>query len=146
MTPSRVSVLFVALTLLMAMVGGWAGVSYGLRQTRSAPQLDFVLHSKLHLSSAQRDQLAILESEFASARTQYESQMRLANRDIASTITMRHQYDSETQIAIDRMQRAMSGLQQATVKHVIAMRALLSGDQLTQFDRTVNQALADTPP
>jgi hypothetical protein len=40
----------------------------------------------------------------------------------------------------------MIGLQKATVQHVIAMRALLSGDQVEQFDRTVNQALAVTQP
>ncbi len=146
MTPSRISFLFIALTLPVAMIGGWAGVSYGLRQSRSPPQLDSVLHSELHLSSAQRDQLATLEAEFAAERTQYESQMRIANRDIASAITVRHQYDNETQSAIDRLHRAMIGLQQATVKHVIAMRAVLSGDQVAQFDRTVNQALAVTPP
>ena len=146
MTPSRISVLFIALTLLIAMIGGWAGVSYGLRQTRSPPQLDSLLHSGLHLSSAQRDTLATLESDFAAERTQYDAQMRVANKDIASAITVRHRYDSETQDAIDRLHRAMIGLQQATVKHVIAMRAVLSGDQVAQFDRTVNQALAVSPP
>lgn len=146
MSTSRTSALFIALTLLMAIIGGWVGASYGLRHARSAPQLDSVLHSGLNLSSSQRDKLGLLEAEFATARTQYESQMRAANKDIASAITVRHQYDEETQNAIDRLHRAMIGLQQATVKHVIAMRAVLAGDQLAQFDRTVNQALALTPP
>ncbi len=146
MSPSRISVLFIALTLLMATIGGWVGVSYGLRQTRSPPQLDSLLHSGLHLSAAQRDKLATLESEFAAERTRYEAQMRVANKDIASAITVRHQYDNETQGAIDRLHLAMIGLQQATIKHVIAMRAVLSGDQVTQFDRTVNQTLAVSPP
>lgn len=146
MTPSRISVLFIALTLLTAMIGGWVGVNYGLHQARPPQQLDQLLHSELHLSTAQRDKLATLESEFAVERTQYEVQMRLANKDIAIAITVRHQYDHETQGAIDRMHLAMIGLQQATVKHVIAMRAVLSGDQVVKFDSTVNQALAVTPP
>ena len=146
MTPSRISVLFIALTLVIAVIGAWAGVTYGLRQTRPSPQLDSLLHSGLHLSAAQRDKLAKLESDFAAERTRYEAQMRVANKDIASAITVRHQYDSETQGAIDRLHGAMIQLQQATIRHVIAMRAMLSSDQVAQFDRTVNQALAESPP
>lgn len=146
MSPARVSILFIVLTLLIAAIGGWAGVRYGLSQTRSPPQLDSVLHSGLQLSPAQRDRLATLESDFAVERGRYEAEMRGANRDIARAITVRHEYDNEAQSAIDRLHRAMIGLQQATVKHVIAMRAVLSGDQVAQFDWTVNQALAVPPP
>ncbi len=146
MSPSRISVLFIGLTLLTAMIGGWAGVSYGLHHVRPPQQLDELLHTGLHLSGAQLDRLRTLESAFAAERTQYEAQMRVANKDIASAITVRHQYDNQTQDAIDRLHGAMIGLQQATVKHVIAMRAVLTGDQVAQFDRTVNQALAVSPP
>lgn len=146
MSPARSSVLLIVLTFLIGTIGGWAGVRYGLRQTRPPPQLDSMLHSGLQLSSAQRDRLGALEADFAVERSRYEAQMRSANRDIASAITVRHQYDDDAQSAIDRLNRAMIGLQQATVKHVIAMRAVLSGDQVAQFDWTVNQALAVTPP
>ena len=72
--------------------------------------------------------------------------MHVSNQEIATAITVRHQYDSDAKAAIDRLHRAMIGLQQVTVQHVIAMRAVLSSDQVEQFDRTVNQALARAPP
>ncbi len=146
MSASRTSIIVVVLTLLTAMIGGWAGVNYGLRRESAPQQLDQLLHSGLHLSPAQDEKLATLERDFAAKRVAFEAQMRLANRDIASAITVRHHYDEEAQAAVDRLQRAMIGLQQATVQHVIAMRAVLTTDQVGQFDRTVDQVLAVTPP
>ncbi|MDP9082195.1 MAG: periplasmic heavy metal sensor [Pseudomonadota bacterium] len=146
MSGSRTTVLIILLTLLGATVGGWGGVRYGLRQVRAAPQLDQLLHEELHLSRAQDRQLAALEARFAAEREHFEGEMQVANRDIAAAITVRHVYDDPAREAIDRLHHAMIGLQQATVQHVIAMRALLSATQVDQFDHTVNQALAVTQP
>lgn len=146
MSASRTSVIIVLLTLLTAMIGGWAGVTYGLRQAHVPRQLDQMLHEQLHLSAAQNEQLLALETQFAGQRAAFEQQMQGANRDIAAAITVRHAYDAEARRAIDRLHQAMIGLQQASVQHVLAMRALLSPDQAAMFDRTVNQALAVTPP
>lgn len=146
MSASRTSVIFIVLTLLTAVLGGWVGVNYGLRQARAPQQLDPLLHSGLQLSTAQDEQLATLEADFATKRATFEAEMRAANRDIAAAITVRHQYDEDAQGAIERLHRAMIELQKATVQHVIAMRALLSGDQVEQFDRTVDQALAVSRP
>lgn len=146
MSASPTSVLVILLTLLTAVLGGWAGVHYGLHQVSAPQQLDQLLHSGLHLSGAQDEQLATLEADFAAKRATFEAEMRAANRDIARAITVRHRYDEEAQAAIDRLHRAMIGLQQATVQHVIAMRTLLSAEQVDQFDRTVDQALDVTQP
>jgi hypothetical protein len=142
----RNSAIIIALTLVAAALGGWVGVRYGLREAPAPQQLDALLHQRLHLSSAQERQLTVLEADFAVRRREYETQMRAANREIAQAITARHQYDAEAQAAIDHLHRAMMGLQGATVQHVLAMRALLTPDQVPQFDRTVDQALAATAP
>ena len=143
---ARTSAVIIVLTLLAAILGGWVGVHYGLRESHAPQQLDELLHQRLHLTSAQEQQLTALEANFAVRRQEYESQMRSANRDIARAITVRHQLDAEAQAAIDQLHRAMMELQDATVQHVLAMRALLTPDQVQQFDRTVDQALTATPP
>ena len=142
----RYSAIIIALTLVAATLGGWVGVRYGLREAPAPQQLDALLHQRLHLSSAQEQQLRALEADFAMHRREYEIQMRAANRDIARAITGRHQYDAEAHAAIDQLHRAMMALQDATVQHVLAMRALLTPEQVPQFDRTVDQALAATAP
>jgi hypothetical protein len=143
---SRLSVLAIAGTLLTAVIGGWVGVTYGLRHVRPAPQLDDLVHTQLHLSRAQNEKLIALENGFAAQRALFETQIRAANRDIAAAITVRHQYDAGTQEAVERLNNAVMGLQRATIEHVIAMRALLSSDQVSQFDSIVNQALVVAPP
>jgi nickel and cobalt resistance protein CnrR len=143
---ARTAALIIVLTLLGAMLGGWAGVRYALHEARPPQQLDQLLHQRLHLSSEQEQQLSTLEAGFAQRRREYETQMRTANQDIGRAITVRHRYDPEAQAAIDRLHRAMMELQDVTVQHVLAMRALLTPDQMQQFDRTVDQALAVSPP
>lgn len=145
-SPGRTSVVIIVLTLVGAMLGGWAGVRYGLREGRAPQQLDELLHHRLSLSAAQVQQLSALEADFAARRTGFESQIRATNRDIAAAITVRHTYDAEAQAAVDRLHRAMMQLQEATIQHVIAMRALLTPDQVQQFDQTVEQALAAGQP
>jgi len=146
MSGSRLSVIIIALTLATGMIGGWAGVTYGLHHERASQQLDQLLHTQLHLSHAQDAKLETLELDFAAKRAQFEADMLIANRDIARAITVRHQYDEDARAAIGRLHHAMIGLQEATVQHVIAMRALLSSDQVDLFDRTVDQALAVAQP
>ena len=142
----RNSVIIIALTLVAATLGGWAGVHYGLREAHAPQQLDALLHERLRLSSAQEQQLQTLEADFGVRRRDYETQMRAANQEIARAITGRHRYDAAAHAAIDQLHRAMMELQDATVQHVLAMRALLTPDQVPQFDRTVDQALAAAPP
>jgi hypothetical protein len=48
-------------------------------------------------------------------------------------------YDPEAEAATDRLHRAMMELQDGTVQHVFAMRALLTPDQVQQFDRTADR-------
>jgi len=142
----RTSAVLIVLTLLAALLGGWAGVRYGLREARAPQQLDELLHQRLHLSSAQDQQLTALEADFVVRRREYETQMRAANKDIARAITVRHLYDAEAQAAIDQLHRAMMELQVATIQHVLAMRALLTPNQVQQFDQTVDQALTVGQP
>jgi Spy/CpxP family protein refolding chaperone len=143
---ARTPVVIIVLTLLGAILGGWAGVRYGLHEPRAPRQLDELLHRRLHLSSAQEQQLSVLEADFAVRRAEYELQMRAANQDIGRAITVRHRYDAEAQAAINQLHRAMMDLQIATVQHVLAMRAMLTREQVWEFDQTVNQALAVSPP
>lgn len=143
---ARTSAAIIVLTLLAAMLGGWVGVRYGLREGRAPPQLDELLHHRLHLSAAQAQQLTALEQEFAARRAELETRMRAANREIAGAITVRHSFDSEAQTAVDHLHRAMMELQEATIRHVLAMRAVLTPDQVQEFDQTVDQALAVGQP
>lgn len=128
-------------TAIAAAVGGWLGVRYGLRSVDTEQRLDQMLHKELHLSSEQERRIASLEASFAARRGVLEGQMRAANRDLAQAISVRHSYDVAARQAMDRLHAAMMELQEASIEHVLAMRAVLTPAQAEQFDRTVNQVL-----
>lgn len=137
----RTSIAIIFCTLFAAAVGGWVGVRYGLRQAGTEHRLDQVLHHELQLSSEQERRMALLETAFAARREALEAKMRAANQDLAQAITVRHSFDLDARQAVDRFHGAMMELQEATIEHVLAMRAVLTPGQAQQFDRTINKAL-----
>ena len=71
--------------------------------------------------------------------------MEAANRDLAAALRERHAYGPEARKAIDRFHAAMGQLQEATIEHVLAMRAVLTPEQAARFDKTISEALASDP-
>jgi Spy/CpxP family protein refolding chaperone len=145
-SPSRATLVIIVCTLIAAAVGGWIGVRYGMRDVTAEQQLDQLLHRKLGLSAVQQHQIAELETAFAARRSALEGQMRAANRDLAAAIAVRHHYDQAAKEAIGRLHGAMMDLQEASIEHVLAMRAVLTPVQTQQFDRTISEALTDGAP
>jgi Spy/CpxP family protein refolding chaperone len=140
MTLARTAWIVILFTLLAAAGGGWAGIHYGLRETR-APNLDEFLHHKLELTADQDKQIASLETEFAARRKALDQEMRAANRELADTILKEHVYGVGAKAAIERFHTAAAALQEATIMHVLAMRAVLTPEQAQRFDTAVSEAL-----
>ena len=67
--------------------------------------------------------------------------MRAANVDLAEAIITEHAYGSKARQAVDRFHRAMSALQEDTIRHIFAMRAVMTADQAHRFDVLVAKAL-----
>ena len=141
--------MFLAMLVVTAFAGGlagWAGVEYGLHRTAVQDDLDTVLHRDLNLTGDQESQIAKLENTFAKDRAAYQTEMRAANRDLARALTEANPNDPEIERAIHRFHAAMAALQMRTVKHVLAMRSVLTPDQARIFDTTVDKTLgADRP-
>ena len=141
--------MFLAMLLVTALAGGlagWAGVEYGLHRSAAQDDLDTVLHRDLNLTTVQESQIAKLESDFAKDRTAYQSEMRAANKDLAHALTQTSPNEPQIEAAIHRFHTAMAALQTRTVKHVLAMRSVLTPEQARIFDSTVDKSLgADRP-
>jgi Spy/CpxP family protein refolding chaperone len=135
------------LTLVLAALAGAAGVWGGARyvQTRlaRAPALHEILHQKLHLTPDQQRRIEGLERDHAATRHALEAEMRAANAELAQAYQETHGYTPKAQAAIDRFHHAMDALQKETLLHVIAMRSVLTPDQMPQFDDTVVKSLTD---
>lgn len=140
--------IFLAMLLITALAGGlagWAGVEYGLHR-EGRDDLDTILHRDLDLSATQNQRIEALEKEFAVERTRYQAEMRGANRQLAQALTKSHSDDPEVERAIQRFHVAMAELQVRTVRHVLAMRAVLTAEQARIFDQTVSKTLTSDSP
>lgn len=144
MTLTRTAWIVILLTLLAAAGGGWVGIHYGLRETR-APNLDEFLHHKLDLTADQDKQIASLEAEFAARRKALDQDMQAANRALADTILKEHVYGADAKAAIERFHAAAATLQETTIMHILAMRAVLTPEQAQRFDIVVSEALRADP-
>lgn len=134
-----------ATAAVAAAVGAGIGSRFGpeLRQPRSVHQ---VLHEELRLSADQERRIASLEARFASRRHALEQEMRAANAQLAAAIRQRHAYSPEARAAVQRSHDAMGELQIETISHMLDMRAILTPDQATLFDRSVDEALTRGEP
>jgi Spy/CpxP family protein refolding chaperone len=134
------------LTVAAAGFAGWAGVQYGLHRPAQATDLDAVVHHDLDLTAEQDGRIRALETGFSHDRADLQAEMNAANRDLARAITQEHAYGPNARRAIARFHAAMSALQEKSVQHVLAMRAVLTPAQTKIFDRTVEKALGAAAP
>jgi hypothetical protein len=137
--------LSVALVAVVAAVIAVCAVRAILPQRSSAPDgLHELLHSEMQLSDDQQRRIAALEKGFAHDRRDLDGRLREANAAIAAAYVNEHAYGSEVAGAIDRSHVVMGDLQKLTLRHVLAMRAVLTPQQAVIFDREVVRALTAT--
>ena len=142
----RLFLAMLVLTVVAAGFAGWAGVQYGIHRSSEAVDLDATLHRDLHLTPDQDRKIHLLEARYSHDRARLQSEMRAANRNLARSIVTTHAYGPNTQRAIDRLHTAMGSLQEDTVRHILAMRAVLTPNQQQVFDRTIAKALGEHSP
>ncbi len=144
--PTRTFAVMILITVIAAALAGWAGVRYGLSHTEEAQNIDATLHRDLGLTADQDRRLEVLEKSFSQDRERLQKQMRAANIELARSITQEHTYEPGARIAIDHFHLAMRALQEKTIQHVLAMRALLTPPQAKIFDKSINHALGAEEP
>jgi Spy/CpxP family protein refolding chaperone len=144
--PIRTFLGMLALTIVAAALAGWLGVQYGLHKVHAAPDLDTLLHERLDLTADENGKIESIESAFRTERREMQAEMLAANRDLAAAIGHRHTYSPEAQRAIERFHRAMIRLQEDTIRHALAMRAVLTPDQAAEFDTILAKALTTDAP
>jgi Spy/CpxP family protein refolding chaperone len=143
-TQTRVFALMLLITAITAAFAGWVGVQYGMRRTQN--DLDTVMHERLHLTPVEEMKIAALEKGYGQRRAALQAQMDAANRDLADVITHDHTFGTPEAGAVNRFHDAMKILQIETIKHVLAMRAVLTPHQAEAFDALVAEDLTKTTP
>ncbi len=144
-TAARLIAAVAFLTISAAGLGFWVGSTRQQEHHVHSGGLDEILHRNLGLTPDQEKQIGALEAKFALDRKDLEAQMRAANRNLARALANEHVFGDQAKEAIGRFHVAMASLQEQTIIHVLAMRAVLTPDQAERFDKTVLEALTPEP-
>lgn len=130
-----------AVAFVAGLAGVWVGITgmHALHQGR--PGLHDVVHQRLDLTAQQIARIDAIESQFAARRRTLELEMQAANAELAAAIREEHGYGPRVTAAVERFHHAMGELQSETLRHVFAMREVLTAEQQTIFDATVVDAL-----
>jgi signal transduction histidine kinase len=139
---------YLAVALVAAVAALIAVYATGLMlSARNAGTSDLheVLHREIDLNPDQQRRIATLESEFAHQRRAFDDGLRDANAEIATAYRRERAYGPGVSKAIDHSHLVMGDLQKLTLRHVLAMRAVLTPAQAKIFDRQVVKALTTTP-
>jgi len=134
-----------AVTAVVAFMAGLAGVWVGMTGMHTLhhgpPGLHEVVHERLNLTQEQTTRIEAIEAEFATRRRAQELEMQAANADLAAAIRDEHGYGPRVTAAIERFHHAMGELQSETIRHVFAMREVLTPSQQAIFDTVVVDTL-----
>lgn len=146
MTLSWKGLIVTALAAFVAgLAGVWAGIAGMHAFHHTPPGLHDIVHERLDLTPSQSERIESIEAAFAARRGALELEMQTANRELAAAIREEHGYGPRVTAAVERFHHAMGELQSETIRHVFAMREVLTPEQQILFDSTVVDALtADT--
>lgn len=143
----RIGGLQFVLAILLALAAGFVGAfAAGEWRQASQPQtLHHFVHEELDLTPSQSVRLGQLETRFAVEKKELDLSLRAANARLAAAMDDEHEYGPKVAAAIDDIHARMGDLQKVTVRHVFAMRAILSPAQQARFDRQVASSLTGEP-
>lgn len=141
----RITAIIVIITAIAAAFGGWVGIRIGVHQAHARAGLDAIVHDQLRLNAVQNARIENLEADFAARRRALEAEMKAANVDLAGAIEAEHAYGPKARQAVARFHMAMGALQEETIRHVLAMRAVMTPTQARRFDGLIDKALKPPP-
>ncbi len=136
-----------AITLLLvvaaAIGGAWIGGRIFSPPAAQHTEFHQQLYAALDLTAEQRQALEALDRENSKEETYQREALRIANRNLANLLEHEDAYNENVDAAIVEIHTAMNNLQVLTIKHIYAMREILTPEQRTEFDRLVADTLRE---
>jgi len=135
------------LAITLSFVAGIAGVWVGLNTLPRTGSSTVSLHEKIHhefvLNAEQKIALHALETHYAHSRQAYIKALKAANFELASAIKEHHDLSPEVVLAEQKYLSVLGDFQTETLRHIFAMRAIMSPEQAKKFDDIVLRSLHD---
>lgn len=139
----RNTLLAVVLSFLSGFAGVWIGLKVLPGQRPATVNLHVQIHRDLSLNAGQKATLHQLEAQYARSRVRYREKLKAANARLAEAIRKHHDLSPEVQLAEQNYLKVLGDFQTETLRHIFAMRAILSPAQAQEFDALMLRSLHD---
>jgi hypothetical protein len=134
-----------ALTILSALLAAGAAVwAMRVAPRRHAGSFHEIVHTELGLIREEQARLAPLEAAYEQKRIVLEQRVRAANKALVAA--MRTDNEAEIAAASSEVKAALAAVQDASIIHLLAMRAAIDARHRPAFDRALEGALVSGPP
>lgn len=100
-----------------------------------------LIHEEFTLTPEQDAKIDALEESYAEKRKAMEAELQAINVELAEAIVEEHEYGEKVARTIDRSHHVMGELQKETLRHVFAMRDVLTEEQAARFEQEVAKVL-----
>ncbi len=120
-------------------------ISLGIYAKRSAaPHHDAHawIHSQLALTEEQEKALEPIEKKYREESQRLEGEMQAENAELAQVILQDRKDSERVRAIIEKIHQSMGELQNVTIGHVFAMRAVLTSDQYDKLLKLTADALS----
>ncbi len=144
-----------ALTALVALVAGFAGVWLGSAFFRP-PQIAqepflretvfTVVKRDMSLSETQERRVTEIEDNYLRERAQIRLRISAGNAKLARAMVEDMDYGPMTKAATDEVSSAIADLQRATIVYALTVRSVLTTEQQHIFDDRIIAALTNEAP
>lgn len=142
MNPSLRAVAILAFAMLLAAAfGGWLGVAYGVLLAHNRPDEHERIHHALDLTAEQGRKLAAVEDQFKAHRSTLRRDMDHAAQEFSNAIGVEQVLGPRSRAALIRYHQSEEQLEEATIMHMQAMRAVMNAGQREQLDFSLRHAL-----
>ncbi|MDQ7019774.1 MAG: hypothetical protein Q9M33_11485 [Robiginitomaculum sp.] len=139
----RKTIFAVILSFLAGIAGVWVGLKTLPNPGASTINLHEAIHHEFDLNNEQEAALIRLEERYAINRKKYIKALKEANFELASTIKKHHDLSPEVVMAEQKYLSVLGDFQTETLRHIFAMRAIMSPEQAKKFDDIVLRSLHD---
>ena len=136
----RAGIVAVTLGVLGGLTGVWMGITLFASDQDDAPSLHAIVHHELHLSPEQDALIEELEAAFSIRRNALEARMAQSRQAMGEALLEDQALSEQVSLHAQAIHSAMGEMQVETLRHILAMRSVLSDDQRASFDARLAEA------
>jgi Spy/CpxP family protein refolding chaperone len=133
--------LLLALVAVVASTACWTTSHFIARSAPPQSNFHHWLHTQLGITADQDRALEQEEERFALQRKELVGTIQKDNAELAAAMAQDREYSPQVMGAVEKVHHAQSMLEEATLKHIFAMKPILSPEQFDKLLKLTSEAL-----